>query len=90
MSNQYQYKHCVPTYRKCQCHSSEPSKIQSALAKMRPTILHPNPFAPHGGAREWKSNSLLLKDQELRCKAGVQKLDAGIKELYTVNPVPKL
>lgn len=49
----------------------------------------PSPFAPHGGAQEWQTNELLIKDPCLRALARVTPLDCGITATYTVNPVPK-
>lgn len=54
------------------------------------SICFPSPFSPKGGALEWQSNELIMKDQCLRKLAGVAPLDCGITDLYIVNPIPKL
>lgn len=46
----------------------------------------PNPFIESGGACEWSSNYMLLKDQNLRYKAGVSILDTDITHMYRSNP----
>ena len=53
------------------------------------SICFPSPFSPYGGAREWQSNELILKDACLRSLARVAPLDCDITQLYYVNPVPK-
>jgi hypothetical protein len=50
----------------------------------------PSPFSPYGGALEWQSNELLIKDPCLRRLARVSPLDCDIRTLYYVNNVPKL
>lgn len=67
----------------------------SSLVKLPPvhgteSVCFPSPFSPVGGAAEWQSNELLLKDNCMRKTALVCPLDADINALYYVNPVPKL
>jgi hypothetical protein len=50
----------------------------------------PSPFSPYGGALEWQSNELILKDPCLRRLARVSPLDCDIRQLYIINPIPKL
>lgn len=45
-----------------------------------------NPFHPTGGADIWNRSELILKDYELRKKAGVSKIDEGLMRSYSVNP----
>ncbi len=49
----------------------------------------PSPFSPYGGAEEWQTNELLMKDPCLRALARVTPLDCGITATYYVNPVSK-
>lgn len=93
MSNQYQYQSCRPNYHSCQISTRAEEKTMSkkqVLSSDKPTINHPNPFSPHGGAREWCSNDLILRDTDLRRLARVRPLDCGIRDLYMINPTPKL
>jgi len=41
-----------------------------------------NPFAVDDPNKEWKRNELILKDPQLRAKAGVTVLDAEVSELF--------
>ena len=53
------------------------------------SICSPSPFSPHGGAKEWQSNELLLKDECMRKLAYVAPLDCALNATYYVNKVPK-
>jgi len=48
----------------------------------------PSPFAPHGGAAEWQTNELIMRDPCLRSLARVSPLDCNVTNLYRVNPTP--
>lgn len=45
-----------------------------------------NPFIPSGGAQMWNNNNLILKNEALRKRAGVNRLDQGISNMYATNP----
>ena len=49
-----------------------------------------NPFISNGGAKMWKKNYLLLKDDKLRKNSGVQSLDIGVTDMYKVTPVKNM
>jgi len=97
MSNAYAYKHCAPNYRSCQVEppiQTELERLKRSAEKVigsdQPTLYHPNPFAPHGGAKEWCSNDLLLQDVEMRRRALVRPLDCGITDMILLNPEPQI
>lgn len=54
------------------------------------SMCSPSPFAPHGGAKEWNSNDLILKDDCMRKLAYIAPLDCALNAVYYVNKIPKL
>ena len=81
MSNAYAYQHCQPKY---------PSCVTPGAKASDPMLYYPNPFAPHGGTRDYCSNNLLLRDLDMRRRALVTPLDCGLKEMIKLNPEPQL
>src|SRR5437870_4789525 len=74
---------CMPTACPAYCTSLPPVHNKKSNC-------FPSPFSPFGGALEWQSNELILKDPCLRKQAGVTPIDCAITDLYYVNPTPKL
>lgn len=56
----------------------------------RQSICLGNPLSPYGGAKEWNTNDLALKDQCMRKLAGVAPLDCGTTALYWLHQCPKI
>lgn len=50
----------------------------------------PNPFSVDAIRSCWCSNDLIMQDIQLRRLARVRPLDCGIRDLYLVNPIPKM
>ena len=87
MSNFYAYKHCQPQYHAC---VDESLKAKAETEAEQPKMYYPNPFAPHGGAKAFCSNDLLLHDLDMRRRALIKPLDCGITDMIRLNPEPQL
>ena len=60
-------------------------KVHPNTQVQHPSIYYPNPFSPHGGAKEWCSNELIMHDVDLRRLARVRPLDCGLYDVNVMN-----